>query len=215
MIRRPRRTVPAVSAALLLLAAGLAVTVSLIQRLTGNREFLSYDSIARHLHDLTWDDPLVAAAALVAVVLGVLLLLAAVLPGRATVLPLSSGDPPDRIDGGVRRKDLSAVLRAAANSIAGVHSARVRIRRHTVTVTARTDLHENQGLADRICELVGVRAREAGFPVRKVRAGLHAPAPTARDRRREQQSRRMVLRRSAAPGGPLTSGPVPPRTGGA
>lgn len=210
MIRRPRRTVLAVLIALLLLVACLAVIVSLIQRLTGSREFFSYHSAARELHALSWDNPLVAAAALIAVAIGVLLLLAAVLPGRATVLPLRHAGPADRIAAGVHRKDLCAVLGAAANSVAGVHSARVRIRRHTVTVTARTDLHDSQGLADRVCDAVGNRVQEIGYPVRKVRAGLHAPTLTARDRHRP---RREVSRRTGA-GGTDPVAVVSPGTGG-
>ncbi|GGL46804.1 DUF6286 domain-containing protein [Nocardia jinanensis] len=216
MIRRPRRTVPAILSAGILLAACIAVIVALIQRLTGTHEYLSYDSVARYLHGLTWDDPVVAAVAVAAIAIGALMLLAAVLPGRARVLPLNA-DTADGIEAGVDRRDLRAMLRVAANSVSGVHSARVKIRRTTVTVTARTDLHNREGMAEEICDVVGTRVQQIGRPVKKVGVRLRGPQRTVRDRRKNRQSHEM-LRRSPTHADPRARVPIAaetpsPRTG--
>ncbi|MGW1738796.1 DUF6286 domain-containing protein [Nocardia sp. NPDC001965] len=210
MIRRSRRIVPAILIAGILLTACVAVIVSLVQRLTGAREYLSYDEIAQYLHDLTWDDPLVAAVAVAAVALGAVLLLAAVIPGRALVLPLDAVADDD-IEAGVARRDLQATLRSAAVSVNGVRSAQVQVRRARVTVTARTDLHDREDLADEICGVVGARIQQTGRPVKKVGVRLRGPRPAAQQRGKDRQSGETARRSTAA--APPTPGVPAPRTG--
>ncbi|MGW5383257.1 DUF6286 domain-containing protein [Nocardia sp. NPDC003963] len=210
MIRRPRRVVPATLIAGTLLAVCIAVIVSLVQRLTGTREYLSYDDIAGYLHGLTWDDPLVAAVAVAAIALGAGMLLAAVIPGRALVLPLNAA-ADDGIEAGVARRDLRSILRVAAVSVTGVRSAHVQIRRARVTVVARTDLHDREGLAEEICDVVGTRIQQIGRPVKKVGVRLRGPEPEAQQRGRDRQSGETV--RTSTATGPPTTGVPSPRTG--
>ncbi|AVH22636.1 DUF6286 domain-containing protein [Nocardia cyriacigeorgica] len=173
MIRRPRRTWPAIVIAVVVLAACVAVTVSLVQRLTGTKEYVSYDSVAGELHGITWNELPVLIGGVVALLIGVVLLVIALLPGRAKVLPLTG--PDDGIQAGVSRSGLRTLLRSSAGRVDGVTSARVKVRRDTVTVIARTDRHDNAGLADAICATVTDRVHQLGRPVKRVKAKLHAP----------------------------------------
>ncbi|WP_194818456.1 DUF6286 domain-containing protein [Nocardia sp. XZ_19_385] len=144
MTRLPRRVVPAVIVAVLLCAAAVLVAVSLIQRLTGTREWVSYDSIATRLHDTTWGSVWVLAAGIIVTVLGLALLAAAALPGKPVVLAL---EPGDGIDAGIARRSLRHALAEAAGRVDGLDKPRVALRnkkihvkghtRHTVEQTAQ------------------------------------------------------------------------------
>lgn len=105
MIRRPRRVVPAVLIALAALTLCVVVTVSLVGRLLGRTEVVSYDSIAQRMHDTHWGDGVVLDAGVAAAVLGLILLLLAVLPGRPVVVAL---DDVDGSAAGMSRRSLRA-----------------------------------------------------------------------------------------------------------
>ncbi|MFI6869482.1 DUF6286 domain-containing protein [Nocardia sp. NPDC050406] len=142
MIRRPRRVVTAALVAIALLALCVAVAVALIQRLAGAREFVSYDSVATRLHDTTWGDPLVLAVGIGVALLGAVLVASALVPGRATVIPL---EPVDGSAAGIERRSLRTALRRSALGVGGIDSARVRLRGKTIRVSAnsdRVDIHD-------------------------------------------------------------------------
>ncbi|MGY2062279.1 DUF6286 domain-containing protein, partial [Nocardia gipuzkoensis] len=88
MRRSPRRVIPAVLVALVLLAACVTVVVSLIQRLTGATEFISYDGVMNRLHEISWADSRGLAAGVAGAAVGLVLLGLAVLPGRSILVPL-------------------------------------------------------------------------------------------------------------------------------
>ncbi|WP_280267553.1 DUF6286 domain-containing protein [Nocardia wallacei] len=159
MKRRPSRAVPAAAVALALLAVCAVAVLSLVQRLTGAREFVSYDAVVNRLHEIAWESPWVAVASGGAVLAGLLLLALAVLPGRPVVVPLTADD---EITAGVLRRGLHAALRDAALSVEGVHSARVRLRRKTVRVTARTGHAHPADLPDAVCAAVDERITRIG-----------------------------------------------------
>ena len=101
MIRRPRRSLPAALLALVLLAAAVLVALSCIQLLLHQNPLIPFDALAEYAANLRWNDPVSIAAGVVAAVLGLILLAAALLPGKPTVLPLSRrrahhrrGQPP-------------------------------------------------------------------------------------------------------------------------
>ncbi|WP_378739903.1 DUF6286 domain-containing protein [Nocardia brasiliensis] len=173
MIRRPRRVIPAIVVAVLVLAVCVAVAVSLIQRLVGAREYLSYDTVATNLHGLTWHDMPVLVAGVAAAVLGFVLLALALWPGRAAVLPLAADDG---MSAGVTRGGLRSALRSTAGTVDGVSAARIKVRRKAVKVSARTDRAGSDGLPEAICETLTRRVQEIGpQPVRRVRAKLRGP----------------------------------------
>ncbi|PXX60896.1 hypothetical protein DFR70_10987 [Nocardia tenerifensis] len=223
MIRRPRRVLPAIVVAVLLLAVCVAVAVSLIQRLVGAHEFLSYDTVASDLHGMTWHDMPVLVAGVATAVLGLVLLALALWPGRAAVLPL--GDE-DGLTAGVTRGGLRTALRSTADTVDGVSSARIRLRRNAVKVSAHTDRSGADSLPDEICQTLTRRVQEIGpQPVRRVRAKLHGPkeakahgpktakqygTESAERHRRESAERHGP--KSAEPHGPQTAEPHGPES---
>ncbi|MFC8044568.1 DUF6286 domain-containing protein [Nocardia sp. NPDC057353] len=173
MTRRPRRVVPAVLLALVLLAAAVAVIVSLVQRLTDTREYLSYDRVATELHAIEWGEGPVLVAGVVALVLGGVLLLAAVWPGRALLVPLVD---EEGLRAGVSRRGLRAAVRESAETVDGVTARGVRLRRRSVKVKASTDRVESAGTAEAVCDRVTNRLQEIGTrSVRRVRTSLRTP----------------------------------------
>lgn len=148
MIRRPRRGLPATLTALALLAASVLVATSAIQLLAGGQPVLDYAAFAEALNSTTWNDVVVAVVGALAAVLGLVLLLAVVTPGKATVLPLS--DDPADLDSGVSRHSMLRDLRAAANSADGVTSAKVKLRGRKLTAKVRTDRTAANTVADSV-----------------------------------------------------------------
>lgn len=207
MIRRPRRAVPAALVALALLAACIAVGVALVQRLIGVREYISYDRVARELHGLTWNEPQVLVVGIAAAVLGALLLAAALLPGRARVLPLT-GSRPDGIDAGIRRRDLRALLRNGAAEVDGVISARIRLRRDKALVIVHTDRRSHDDMAAAVCSALSERVQETGASVRRVRAQVHGPHRERRTTHRRPATLRRRTRGPAVYGPPAADGTV-------
>lgn len=157
---RPKRVPAAVAAATALSALGAAVAAQVLAWRLG-RPFLppgvlhQADRLARRLPA---DDPAVVALGASVALAGLLCLLAAALPGRSRVLPLSGDDPA--FVAGVRRRGLRAAVRAAALGVPGVTRARVRLRRRPrarVVVRAVTWYRNPESLREQVA--AAVRAR--------------------------------------------------------
>jgi hypothetical protein len=170
MRRPPRRAIPATVLASALVAGCTVVLLSLVQKLTGAKEFVSYSGVATRLHASTWSDPWVAGVGVAAAVAGLVLLGSAALPGRPVIVPLA-GD--EEISAGVRRRGLHDALRAAAESVDGVRAARVSMRRGTIRVVARAGQAPPAGLADAVRVAVAERVIRIGpRPAPRVTARL-------------------------------------------
>ncbi|MFE0020590.1 DUF6286 domain-containing protein [Amycolatopsis sp. NPDC059021] len=159
MIRRPRRGLPASLLALVLLAACVLIVVALVQRLVGERPFLSYDAIAERVHATTWHTLPVLVWGGVAVLAGLVLLVLAVVPGRPTVVPLTE---EAGFDSGITRRGVLVSLRGAANSVDGVTAARIRLGRKKVVAHVRTSRDNTDGLADAVRVTLARRIEEIG-----------------------------------------------------
>ncbi|HEX7302066.1 DUF6286 domain-containing protein [Lentzea sp.] len=155
MKRRTRRSLPASLTALVLLGAGVVTTISAVQHLTGDRPWLDITAIASALHSVQWTDQITLVAAAVVAVLGLVLVLAAVLPGAVTVLPLA-GTP----DSGITRSGYRSALRTAANDVDGVSAAEAAIGTRRVTVRATTARTHTEGLTDAVRAAVETRLDE-------------------------------------------------------
>lgn len=139
MIRRSRRTLPATVVALVLLAAGALVATTAIQILLDYQPLFTFEAVTGALAGVAWSSGIVLIVAVVAAVIGVLLLGAAIVPGGSHVLPLAAA-PGEAWNGsaGWHRNDLATRLRRRAVAVEGVERAKVRVRRRTVKVAART-----------------------------------------------------------------------------
>lgn len=179
MTRRPRRGVPAVITALVLLSLCVLTATSVIQLLAGRRPVVSYAAIADWAHTTRWDSLVVIVGAGVVVLTGLVLLVAATVPGRPTVIPLSATDTDATIDAGASRRSLRSTLRAAANAVDGVTATRLTLRGRRVTAVVRTHRTTREGLAEAVRAAVGHRLDQISPATRPaVRVRVVAPRST-------------------------------------
>ncbi|MGC7097698.1 DUF6286 domain-containing protein [Amycolatopsis lurida] len=136
MKRRPRRVVAAALTALVVAAVSAVVAVVAIQLILGERPWIDHTSVA----GIRWNDLPVAVTGGAFVLLGLALVLAAVLPGRLTILPI-------RADSGIARHSYRATLRQAAADVDGVSRAKLTLRRRKVSAKVRTERTNTTGLA--------------------------------------------------------------------
>lgn len=157
MKRRPRRSLPAVLVALVVLAGCVLAAAVAVQLIIGEKPWVSYDSMASALHGTRWSDPLTALAGGGAALLGLLLLVSAVVPGRPTVLPLD-GSP----DSGASRRSYRSTLRTAASTVDGVSSAKLKVKRRKVVSVVTTGRTNTAGIADAVRAAVEHRLAQIG-----------------------------------------------------
>lgn len=155
MIRRPRRSVPATLVALVLLTAAVLITVSCVQLLLDRPPLVPFATLARTASDLTWDNTIVVLLAGSVAALGLVLLIAALMPGNPVVLGLEhrAGQP----DAGTTRRSLDRALVSSARGVDGVDKASIRVKPRAVTVTVRTPLHDTGDLPEQVRTALGVR----------------------------------------------------------
>lgn len=170
MIRRPRRAVPATLTALVALVVCALLAIVAIQLIGGQPPVVRYQAIAADLHRAQWRDLVVAIVGGAVALAGLILLLTAVIPGRAMVLPLSSDDT--ELVAGVSRRSLLLTLRSAAGAVDGVAKVRLTLRGRTVAVVAHADRVDDAGIADALRGAVAGRIEQlspATTPTVKVR----------------------------------------------
>jgi len=155
MRRLPRRSVPALIVALLLLVASVLVGVSCVQTIAGVPPLLAFDALGRNAASATLADPTVLAAGVLLALLGTVLLLCALLPGTPQVLPLAAHE--GGAVAGVARNGLARDLAAHARLADGITTARVSVGTRTVRVTVGTPLRDHSGLADKVRTAVDTR----------------------------------------------------------
>jgi hypothetical protein len=179
-MRRPRRAIPAAATALVLLSVCVLAAISVIQLLTNQRPLVSYAAIADLAHTTRWDSLVVAIASGVVMLTGLILLLAAILPGRPTVIPLLATDTGASIDAGASRRSLRSTLRAAANAVDGVTSTTLTLRRRTVTAVVRTHRTTPEGLTEAVRAAISHRLDQISPATRPaVRVRVVAPRSTS------------------------------------
>ncbi|HEX2315904.1 MAG TPA: DUF6286 domain-containing protein [Thermomonospora sp.] len=159
---RPRRTVPALLAAILLTAAGVLTAVETISSLAGSpTELVDHDRALSWLSRTSWNDAVTIAAGAVLSLLGLACLLAGLNPGHTSLVRLRSDDPEMVV--GVTKGGLRRAVATAAGDVEMVTSVdRVKIRRHRVRVTVGTVLREPEGLAERVGVAVTRRLDDLG-----------------------------------------------------
>lgn len=134
-----RRIPAAVVALLLLLTAGIFLYD--IAAVRAHRPPMHWRrELARQLATRPLDDTWVLVGAGVAAVLGLWLIVLAVTPGLRAVLPMHRAHPDVRA--GLHRDAAAMVLRDRAMEVAGVQSARVRMRRRKADVRAVSHFRE-------------------------------------------------------------------------
>ncbi|MBW0102894.1 DUF6286 domain-containing protein [Pseudonocardia sp. KRD291] len=158
MIRRPRRSTPAAVVAVVLLAACVLVAVSCVQILLAQTPLLPLSASARAGTSLTASSTPVVAGAVVAAVIGLVLLLAGLLPGSPVVL--ATADAGTGIDTGIDRRSLQRALTHSASRVDGVDSAQVTSGRRRVTATVRTTLDDTDAVRGAVTEALRGRLED-------------------------------------------------------
>jgi hypothetical protein len=134
------RRVPAGLVALLLLVLAAAFLYD-IAAVRARRDALPWRrGLARQLAERPLDDVWVLVGAGVAAVLGLWLIVLAATPGLRAVLPMLRAHADVRA--GLHRQAVAMVLRDRAMEVAGVQSARVRVRRSRADVRAASHFRE-------------------------------------------------------------------------
>jgi hypothetical protein len=169
---RPRRGIPGVLVAAVLVAAGIVGGIWAASAARGHplwsippSDFAGPLQTTVHFGDK--GTLLVASAVAFA---GFLLIVMAVIPGRTQAIPLASGD--DSLVIGVPRRSLRRSLGWLAADVAGIDKVKVRTGYHSVKVRATTQLRDPAGLRESVQAVVEDRLARLDplWPVRvKVR----------------------------------------------
>ncbi|MFD3442903.1 DUF6286 domain-containing protein [Streptomyces sp. NPDC058685] len=175
MKRRPRRSVPATLTALLVLAICVLAAIIAIQMIMGVAPLISYRSVTDYLAATRWIDTATFIAGGAATLLGLIMLIAAILPGRPTVVPLD-GD----LDAGASRRSLRRTLLSAARRVDGVSKAKLKLTRRTVAARIRTDRTNTAGLTETVRDTLNQRLDQIAPATRPaVKVKLHATRSTS------------------------------------
>ena len=153
---RRRRVLPALLTAAVLAVAAITVLIDIIAVQTGHRGlFWPYQQIATWGRTHPWDTTLVVVVTAVLTALGVLLILAALLPGNPTLIALNTGDAD--LVAGTSRRSLARTLSEAARSVEGISAAKATPRRRTLRVKATSGLRDPAGQQEQVTAAVTTR----------------------------------------------------------
>ncbi|RZU63260.1 DUF6286 domain-containing protein [Zhihengliuella halotolerans] len=141
--RRPARVTPATIVALVIAAAGAGLVTLAVLRLSNGTWPGAATAIAE-FGAQAWGAPLVAAGGAAAAVIGLVLLLCAVLPGRPSSRPARSAESVEAV---VTRRGIERMVEHRVGGIDGVSTCRARVRGHKVSVVARTPLRDHSDLS--------------------------------------------------------------------
>ncbi|WP_017556775.1 DUF6286 domain-containing protein [Nocardiopsis baichengensis] len=162
---RPRRSWPAVLAAVLLLAAAVLAAVVAVSVAAGSPVRVpAVAEAAERVAQLNWGHLAVQAVAGAAVLVGLVLLALALLPGRARWTALRTDDADLVV--GLSRPALRRAVAAAARGVPGVRGVHASVRRRAVRVRVDTDLREAPDLRDEVRAAVEDRVDELA-PLRR------------------------------------------------
>jgi Family of unknown function (DUF6286) len=146
---RPRRTIPGVLVAAVLAAAGILGAIQAVSAALGRPLWtVPHRDLAGPLQSTHWADTGTITVAAVVAFIGLMLILIAVIPGRPRAIAVASGD--DSVVVGVPRRSLRRSLGWLAEDVAGIHTAKAKTRRRTVTVRATTRLADTAGLRESV-----------------------------------------------------------------
>jgi hypothetical protein len=155
---RPRRTIPATIVAALLAVAAIVTAVGAIAATARGHAHLPPLTWLSRVGQAHWDDPAAITTSAVACLLGIVLLVLALAPGRSRLVALMSEDPQTVT--GITRAGLRRHLATVAARVDGVSRARVRLRRRRVRVMVATPLRDPGELPGQVTEVVTERLEE-------------------------------------------------------
>ncbi|MFC3999650.1 alkaline shock response membrane anchor protein AmaP [Nocardiopsis sediminis] len=153
---RPRLSWPATIAGLVLLSVAGVAAAEVISALAGPPMRTAVAApAADYAATARWSDPSVQIASGVLALIGLVLIVVALLPGRSGRWTVLRTDDPALVVG-VSKTALRCTLASAARRVGGVRSARVSVRRRRVRVRVRVhaDLRDCAELRAEVAEAV-------------------------------------------------------------
>ena len=182
--QRPSRSVLATICAVVLLALGVSAVVAALLRLTSGTWPEAVTAPLIWLSESAWNSPGVWALGIVLAVLGLVLLLAGIIPGRFHDLPVRLPAPPDPSaeqataaapSAVMSRRAVAQLAAATCEHIDGVSSASATATDRDVRVSATTALRDTRDLQRWVGEGVQSRLEASGLdPVPRVRVTIHS-----------------------------------------
>ena len=182
---RPSRTIPALTVAILLLATGAALAWLAVARLLEGTWSTILAGPRDWLISVHWDSPAMWTIGIVAVVLGVILLLCALIPGAFTALTVrSAATTGPKVDTNkeavvseretvMTRRAVAHLARAQCVQIDGVATVMATASNKRVHLNVKTSLRETRDLRTRVIEEVRERLDTIGLdPVPRVTATI-------------------------------------------
>jgi len=166
-----------------LLALGVAAIVISLLRLTSGSWPETLTAPVQWLADSAWNTPGVWALGIALAVVGLVLLLAGIIPGRFHDLPVRlprAGDPAaEQATAGepsavMSRRAVAQLAAATCEHIDGVSSASATATDRDVRVSVATALHDTRDLQRWVGDGVHSRLEASGLdPVPRVRVAIH------------------------------------------
>lgn len=167
--RRPSRAVPAIIVSILLIALGVALTWVSIAKLVDGAWPTFLSGSRKFAADLTWQSNGGMIVAGIAVVVGIVLLLAAIIPGRRnavflTPVDAAQGDAAPATERAARteefiltRKAIARLAAAEADRVDGVSSVSATATARRVSLDVTTPLRDTAALKDQVIREVTAR----------------------------------------------------------
>lgn len=161
--RRPARSVPAALTAVVLLALGVGLTWAAVQRLVQGTWPPFASQTAAWIAASTWGSIAVLGVTVALTVIGLILLVAAMKPGRPNALPIDPGSPDGSIEVVMARRSLAKLATARASQVDGVDSVSTVVGARRVTVTVKTPSQQRSEIEQQVRDRVTRALESAGL----------------------------------------------------
>jgi hypothetical protein len=174
--RRPSRTVPASIVAVVLLALGVLTAIVAIARLVTGAWDSRVTGPAGAVAGQTWGSSAVLTAAVVALVLGLVLLVAGLKPGayRSAQLRGPSGQGIDQTDYVISNGSIARLAAGRADQVDGVDKVSASADGRRVQLHITTSSEQTAQIRDRVVQGVTESLATAGLdPAPRVTATVH------------------------------------------
>lgn len=139
--RRPSRALPSIIVAVLLLALGIALTWAAVSRLSSGSWPKPIVQAGDAVADLAWAATILLVVAGVIALLGMILLLAAVSPGKPSAMRIGAESIErghDSTEIVMSRRSVARLARARAGEVDGVDSVSSTVGPRTVSLSVKT-----------------------------------------------------------------------------
>jgi len=158
---RPSRVIPAAIVAGLMVLVGAAAVIAAIGRLASGRTDSATTAVLRWLAAMHWNDPAVLVLAGLLAVAGVVLIIAAVAPGRYNGSELAVQPPAgsDTVKVGILdvvlpKRSLERLVSNQVGTVDGVDQVQVRARPRRLRVEVATATRYTDDVKRQVCEVV-------------------------------------------------------------